>query len=83
MLTIVAVFEFVFIFAVMKAVVGRKGDFSVKIKSDLRQKEKAVMDAFVSPKLGKDCVCPILQSQSGMYYNFMLLSKFTMYYSTT
>ena len=52
----------------MKAVVGRKGDFSVKIKSDLRQKEKAVMDAFVSPKLGKDCVCPILQSQSGMYY---------------
>ncbi|XP_052791384.1 pregnancy zone protein-like isoform X2 [Mya arenaria] len=49
-------------YAIYKAIVGRSGEYPIKIKADLRPKEKKSMDDFVGYRLGADCSCPILES---------------------
>jgi len=48
---------------VYKAIVGRSGDYPIKLKADLRPKKKETIDAFITYDLAPDCTCPILTNK--------------------
>ncbi|KAL4228080.1 Alpha-2-Macroglobulin [Mactra antiquata] len=57
--------------AVYKAIVGREGDYSIKIKSNIRNKKKDTFrDFFANYNIDDQCSCPILSSEETRAFIF-------------
>jgi hypothetical protein len=60
---------------VYKSIVRRKGDYSIKLKADLRVKGKDIIGKFVNYDMDDKCVCPNVQEGPGkVYFSFYYLT---------